>query len=228
MFYGNSSVTTDQSNKMAVWDSNYKGVWHLPDGTTLSAADSTSNSNTSTITSTTAATGQIDGGASFNGSTSRIDISGTVNNSMSSYTVETWLNRGTAQPTGYGTFISRHASGAGNQYFLVTSGGTVYRWDGFPATQTISANAWHHVVYTYDGTTERFYIDGAAAGSNVTTLSWDSDNWRFGMNTGGNHQYSGLMDEVRISNAVRSADWISTEYNNQSSPLTFYSVGAAQ
>src|SRR5713101_5801564 len=229
MFYGNSSVTTDQSNKMAVWDSNHKGVWHLPDGTTLSAADSTSNSNTGTITSTTAATGQIDGGASFNGSTSRIDISGIVNSSLlPNYTVEVWLNRNATQPTGYGTFISRHSSGGGNQYFLVTSGGTVYRWDGFPATQTISANAWHHVVYTYDGTTERFYIDGAAAGSNVATLSWDPDNWRFGMNTGGYRQYSGLIDEVRISNAVRSADWISTEYNNQSSPLTFYSVGPAQ
>src|SRR5579863_4651657 len=50
MFYGNPSVTTDQSNKMAVWDSNYAGVWHLPNGSTLSASDSTSNANNGTIT----------------------------------------------------------------------------------------------------------------------------------------------------------------------------------
>jgi hypothetical protein len=35
---------------------------------------------------------------------------------------------------------------------------------------------------------------------------------------------NGGLDEVRISNIVRSAAWISTEYNNQSSPSTFYSV----
>jgi len=33
MFYGNGSITTDQSNKMGVWDANYKGVWHLANGT---------------------------------------------------------------------------------------------------------------------------------------------------------------------------------------------------
>src|SRR5437899_9375849 len=32
------------------------------------------------------------------------------------------------------------------------------------------------------------------------------------------------MDEVRVSNAVRSAGWVTTEYNNQNSPATFFSV----
>ena len=34
---------------------------------------------------------------------------------------------------------------------------------------------------------------------------------------------NGSLDEVRVSNNVRSADWIRTEFNNQSSPSTFYS-----
>ncbi len=34
--------------------------------------------------------------------------------------------------------------------------------------------------------------------------------------------YSGRIDEVRISASARSADWIKTEYNNQNSPSTFY------
>jgi hypothetical protein len=42
-----------------------------------------------------------------------------------------------------------------------------------------------------------------------------------------NEYYDGLLDEVRISTTVRSADWVATEYNNQSSPSTFYTVGAA-
>src|SRR5215475_11180601 len=44
LFYGNGAITSDQSSKTAVWDTNYKGVWHLgqnPTGTAFS--DSTAN-----------------------------------------------------------------------------------------------------------------------------------------------------------------------------------------
>jgi hypothetical protein len=34
------------------------------------------------------------------------------------------------------------------------------------------------------------------------------------------------MDEVRVSDVARSADWIATEYNNQSSPGTFCALGS--
>lgn len=39
-----------------------------------------------------------------------------------------------------------------------------------------------------------------------------------------NEYFSGSIDEVRVSNIARSADWIATEYNNQSSPSTFYTI----
>ncbi len=50
-----------------VWDSNFVGVWHLPNGTSLSAGDSTSNANngTSPAATTIITTGQVDGGGSF-------------------------------------------------------------------------------------------------------------------------------------------------------------------
>ncbi|MBC8147314.1 MAG: T9SS type A sorting domain-containing protein [Bacteroidetes bacterium] len=35
--------------------------------------------------------------------------------------------------------------------------------------------------------------------------------------------FDGIIDEVRVGNTARSLDWISTEYNNQNSPQTFYS-----
>jgi hypothetical protein len=41
--------------------------------------------------------------------------------------------------------------------------------------------------------------------------------------TSGN--FTGSLDEVQLSNSVRSAQWIATEYANQNSPSTFYSVG---
>ena len=49
LFYGNSSVTTDQSNKSGVWDSNYLGMWHLEDQAANTAvSDSTSDANNGT------------------------------------------------------------------------------------------------------------------------------------------------------------------------------------
>jgi YD repeat-containing protein len=39
--------------------------------------------------------------------------------------------------------------------------------------------------------------------------------------------FSGKIDEARISNIARSADWIATEYNTESSPSSFYGVGSS-
>ena len=58
--YGNNQVTTDQSNKTGVWDSNYIVVNHFANGTMLSAADSTSNGNNGALVDgPTATTGQM-------------------------------------------------------------------------------------------------------------------------------------------------------------------------
>jgi len=39
--------------------------------------------------------------------------------------------------------------------------------------------------------------------------------------------WHGVLDEVRLSNVERSDDWVTTEYNNQSAPATFYTISAA-
>ncbi|MEA3488318.1 MAG: hypothetical protein U9R10_03585, partial [Euryarchaeota archaeon] len=36
------------------------------------------------------------------------------------------------------------------------------------------------------------------------------------------------IDEVRISDTARNADWIQTSYNNQNNPSSFYDVGAEE
>lgn len=120
LFYGNSSVTTDQSNKNGTWDSGYKGVWHLPNGSTLSANDSTSNANSGTVNNATATNGQIDGGAAFSGSnqdiqlgaaTGDLDLTGTM-------TLEVWA-KANALPSSSGTYnglIVKGYDGSNTQY----------------------------------------------------------------------------------------------------------------
>jgi len=56
-------------------------------------------------------------------------------------------------------------------------------------------------------------------------ITFSSESLRIGSGTGtggaANYFFSGGIDEVRISNIARSADWITTSYRNQNSPGTY-------
>ena len=91
------------------------------------------------------------------------------------------------------------------------------------------AAEWHHVVASFDGTTMRLYVAGALDRSQATTFTPSTNalglliGTTFGsqMKGGSSEAFDGILDEVRISNVARPAGWITTEYNNQSSPETF-------
>jgi len=76
VFYGNGSISSDQSNKTAVWDSNFAGVWHMGDNAAnTTVSDSTSNGRNGTAaanTSTKTIAGEIGNALSFNGSTDKV------------------------------------------------------------------------------------------------------------------------------------------------------------
>ena len=93
-------------------------------------------------------------------------------------------------------------------------------------TVTLSGNP------TQDGQTT-IYINGLPSNSGADTSSGVSGddsaqtaflaNDSIGVN-GEPAPFNGATDEFRISNVARSADWIATEYTNQSSPATFYAL----
>lgn len=61
------------------------------------------------------------------------------------------------------------------------------------------------------------------------TLTSDSAPLSFGSEEPTNAKYlDGEMDELRMSNTARASGWISTEYNSQNSPSTFYSTGSEE
>ena len=76
--------------------------------------------------------------------------------------------------------------------------------------------------------TAYFYLNGASVGSESSSLI--AGNSASGTQTFeiGGANWLGGIDEVRMADTVRTADWIATEYNNQSSPSTFYSVVGPQ
>ncbi len=239
--YGNSSVTTSQENKIGVWDGNYRGVWHLGTGSSLSLADSTSNANNLTNTGATSATGQIGTAAQFNGSSQFMSIGtlGTESHS-STVTISAWVNTGTL---GLSEIVSQ--TGSGNTFVpnLFTNGATKFVAEalqaggsGDDATDTTSFNLgqWQYVTGAFDGSQVNLYVNGIRKAStaytgNANNSSPNNNGWTIGnyiQNGSGSNWWHGSIDEVRVSSVVRSADWIIAEYNNQSSAANFYSVGS--
>src|SRR5262249_50766564 len=91
----------------------------------------------------------------------------------------------------------------------------------------------HQVAMTYDGSTGTLgvYVDGIGnqyRGICSGAVSMPAT----GMSVGGfaNQLYlQSTIDELRLSaNATRTAGWIGTEYNNQRTPSSFYSVAATE
>lgn len=239
--YGSPNITTDQSNKTAVWDANFKGVWHLPNGISLTAVDSTSNGVNGTITSTAAAGGQIDGCGNFDGTSSKIDMgNASALDGMTALTISAWIKPNSLTGANRiftkwrGSFLVGTKLGAGDVLRLSVekSGGGLSIFDS-PAS-TLTTGTWQHLVLTWSQpNTATIYVNGVAKtvtitqDQNVTSTGASSTAVQIGYSSDGlgNH-FDGLIDDVRMSNVVRSADWSKTEYNNQSSPATFYTISS--
>jgi RHS repeat-associated protein len=246
MFYGNPSITTDQSNKNGTWDSGYVGVWHLPNGTTLSPNDSTSLGNNATnIGSVAAATGKIDGGASFNGTSNYLDSGEPASlQSTTPITASVWLNTTHLNSTNISNLLDKSSGhsngftlGDGGQWFSDVyfriypggSGGTCSSTgNACFARSLVNDGNWHYIVGVYDPVASEvfLYLDGVLKSSNSsgTFTANTATDLTLGTFLGG--AGSSSADEFRISKTARSADWITTEYNDQSSPSTFYSITA--
>jgi hypothetical protein len=239
MFYGNASVTTDQSNKTAVWDTSYKGVWHLANGVTLNANDSTSNANSGTVSGNiTAATGKIDGAATSPGTTGNtIATSNSITGDTSPFTYSFWLNS-----VAGGTVIHRGQDGFGNgwsvfvdvvgsniQFSIVNSSATQIT---ITSNATIASGTWYYVTAVWTpGSTLQLYVNGAldsAIANTSTTLRSSTKGVQFLSGFNSLLYFNGILDQVEISNIARSANWIATEYNNQSSPSSFAAACPSQ
>jgi RHS repeat-associated protein len=256
--YGNAGVTTDQSTKTAVWDANYKGVWHLANGSTLNATDSTASSNNGTISGAVAAAGRTGGGASLNGSSNHVEVkAGKVDTSASAGTVSAWVKVSALDANGvvlgYGGAVSTDPAlwgvyireVSGNYYFAMsarrTNGGPYNTVRGSTA---VASGTWYYVTYSSNGSAWKIRVNGAAAETLSNVLGTNTGDWIGdispttpdksdigGVYAGGSYSsvnfWHGILDEVRLSNVERSNDWVATEFNNQNSPATFYSVSSA-
>src|SRR5260370_32539874 len=103
MRYDNSTISASQENRIAVWDSGYKGVWHLSAAGALSVTDSTVNANNASVTgSVAAASGEIAGAAG--GFASGIYLPITNHNQLSSLPTSDWTAENRVKLNAYAAY----------------------------------------------------------------------------------------------------------------------------
>jgi hypothetical protein len=76
------------------------------------------------------------------------------------------------------------------------------------------------------------YLDGIQVSADAsaaidTTTSWNSGTF-FGKCGANTRFFNGIIDEIRISNSVRTPAWITAGYKNQKLPSGFYTLSAEE
>lgn len=252
LYYKNPNAV-DQADPAAAWGASYRGVWHLDEtvGGLDTIKDSTTNANHGTdlggpVLNTT---GMIGGAATFDGTDDRISMpdSASLDGTAAAGTLAMWVkfvdpSNGKVQlvmsssntfggaPNGYSWSVQAD----GDHYF--------YPWAGNPNNYNLVQNPFTNATWAYACVTWSFatkaaklYVNGAFVTPTVTNVptSWTQQAqpaaWLWGGNPGDPAPtfFAGQLDELRVSSQVRSPGWIQTEYRNQSSPQTFYALGAA-
>lgn len=237
MYYGNSSISATEENRTGVWSSDYKLVAHLnQDPLSTTTLDSTSNANNLTTGGTFISpviTGKVGKGVYFNNngflnSSANIGITGAGNR-----TISFWFNKDDTSSNRNAVGFGAASTGAVDDCLMY--GGKIIGhfygggYDTISGAPTYSASTWIHYTMTYDGTNVRVYKNGALGNATSMTLNTATSIFRIGQGAyGAFNNWLGSLDEVRVSNVVKTPDWILTEYDNMNSPSGFYSVGAEQ
>lgn len=237
IWYGNASVTTDQAKPAAVWDTDFKAVYHLAQapGGSNAILDSTSNQNDATASSAhfslTAAL--IGNGLASDGASNSNSIAGpTAVSGGGPMTASMWIKT-TGLNSSNQSYLLNKVSWPNSGWEMLDDGQYIYGilWRADPDVDnsliyvprgTINDGNWHLLSGTIDANDSlSFYVDGVLQ---QTTRRVEVDTNTSAPLTFGALSGPGTIDEVRISDINRSADWIATEYGNQSNPGAFYTV----
>ncbi|MFW9813894.1 MAG: DUF2341 domain-containing protein [Candidatus Thorarchaeota archaeon] len=245
MYYGNPNIDS-QENAPDVWNSNFKGVWHLSEDPTGTIYDSSGNLNHGTgynLQSDDQVSGQIDGSIDFDNVQDHIDCGNdsSLNVGSVDFSLSLWFKY---DGVDMGVLAGKGAVLMANRYRLSIESGpgmlmaeiddntvakTIF------STSTYGDNLWHHVSMVRDGNNLRLYIDGVEDPNSPIDITGygsldESESFyinAFRSEVGGTIGYwsTANTDEVRVAKLALSPEWIATEYSNQENPASFYTVG---
>ena len=241
IYYGKADVVVNPSST-ETWDNQHVVVQHMYDETTSTILDSTSNNNDGTkkgVNEPIEANGKIDKGQYFDGTNDVIDCGNDTSLHASPFTLSLWFK------TDDVTLPAQRIAGVGNYgskngMFLTLASDDLagYIFDGTLTNHQITISneivddTWYYATLTYDkdraGDDFRIYLNGVerTTGNKDVDIDYGTIPLKIGYTD--SWYFKGMIDEVRISNTARSANWISTMYESENAPDTFMSWDAEE
>ena len=248
VYYGNSGAsdyaTTDTYGRNNVWDSNYVSVYHFNE-TSGQHIDSTGNHDSSSVTVNQqgADIGKVFKADDYIAGSKIVmnDHDDYSINTTNQLTAEAWVKYDTISASieslnkGYGSnyewslrvntdgsVIANAFTAAGGDYMLAQSG-----------VSEVTTATWYHLAMTFnfDSPSAEVFKNGVSKATSTSTsgsYANGSSSFNIGRRADNSRDTDGVIDEVRISNTARSDVWLSTQYNNQNDPSTFFNSFGAQ
>ena len=248
MYYNNSGASSGE-NVTGVWDDNFKMVQHMQE-TSGTHYDSTIYGNNGAQSGGVMqdAIGKIDGADDFDGGDDFVNcIADDTTDFVSdheNFTVGAWIKSDCDAEADWRRIVFRTEQ-SGNTYgwqiyqHNLKFGGDI-RDNSVSIEKEASSSAslndsnWHYVMMNgiYDGSwTMKLYVDGVENTETHSGTGWGSSAGVDILYIGKRHDdtwWDGIIDEVRISNVTRSADWINQSYQMIANPTTYVSSGAEE
>jgi autotransporter-associated beta strand protein len=219
--WGEDATQQASTTNSAVWDSDFKAVWHMGEADAL-AKDATVNNHDATSVGglpSSTASGRIGPANDF------VDAEGdyikvpshTDFRVVGQMTVSAWIYN-------HANAGDEHIVGTYDRgFYMYLDSSDKLRYQNNAAGSTsdteVPDDEWTHVAVVYEENVPastvdgKFYINGVQVGNSVDIREENNaDNLTIGAGgqdrTSATYLFDGLIDEVRISRTPRSADWI--------------------
>ena len=225
MATGPGGTNTKTQNGYITVSSGLVGAYNFEEASGTTVVDASGMGNKGTISGAARITqGRFGKALSFDG----VDDWVTVNDSASldlttGMTLEAWVYP-TVDMTQWATVILKEQPGGAlyelyansDQSQPLTSVTVGRRYRVLPGGPWLLANTWTHLAATYDGTTQRLYVNGTQVAQRAQTgpIEVSSDPLRLGGNGIWGDFFKGHIDEVRVYERALSAAEINADLNS--------------
>jgi hypothetical protein len=220
----------------------YQAVWHLDDAltnTTVADARNLRNGTAVSLTTTDSVAAQLGRGIDFEDGTQAITFTNPLTGNTA-HTISAWVNQRATTTNdaiiAMGNSVLNQARWFHSRYNAASIAVGFYTNDYDNVNEDIIAGGWVLLHWVYEAGANRrtrLYRDGVEVGMNThnpgintqgTAGTIGNAGALFGVDMGLN----ATLDEVRIIDAARNANWIAAEALNQTTPASFYTVSAEQ
>ncbi len=219
---GQAPAVTVTVNNGAAPPPGLVAAYSFDEATNTIATDDSGNGKTGTVVGAASGVGKFGAALSFNGTGDNVALPALGTFYKSSFTYEAWVRKASSKQdvAVVGTWAGGQNGGPmiwvdhiSGRYYLTLNAGSLTQY--LDSGRAPVVGQWQHLAASYDGSTARFYVDGAVVASKAFTGNvGDSNGWRigaYGASPGG--FWDGLIDEVRIYDRALTQTEIARDMN---------------